>query len=830
MHGVNVQNYTVLDGEVYDLRVMRNRHPGGQMALHHAGNRDLSSSWAAIHLFGSRSRLQVWLKAMRVEDKVVRATVLASVAREPYVKSSALLSAFALSLEWWRGAKPKSREDRARFDIAEDNTEENMCPYRRKKCKEHPPETFDEDLTRRVRAFFEREAAANGVSVASATKANGLRWLWMATLLFVTLVAYAEWAGGRHVFACVVMPVFGQLVAFSVMHDASHSAISTRRWVNVLGSYCGWTWTSPHEWLMQHVLAHHLQPNIYGEDPDVVHVDRYRNVRQSAVPFYATVVWLVALPVGLTTLAPLRVFRDGCYPASTATAPKWTKNAAKIVLHFLGRTVYVLAFIVAPAANISSRSLVPAGTSSSTTTTSILQSSSEFAHSFTFCSKALAWITVPQVLGSVIFMAVTQIAHLMQTTYEDAANVKVVSWYEHQIRTACNYAAESEVHGLLTGGLNLQIEHHLFPTVNHCHLLRIRPIVKSACREWRMPYMEVSSMTAGLMKHMRFLCKLARRDPVATIFFGQAWHVRAPIADKPKHRFKQEHAMWVLNIDDPDSLPDTFPLSFDSRDHLRSFQREHGSFTSPKALADAVRTIVKESLKGSEFTIEGGHIEILTMPRYFGYTFNPISVFFIYDRSSKLTSVVFEVSNTPWHEEILYTHCISEAENGIGAEDVFVFHDVTRLHVSPFQPVRQECEWRVVPPAKGTLEIVVKVSRDGIHFFEAGFRAQLEPHLKVSFSERWRLATRIFPQRALVRIHIHSASLLAMGAQFYSHKKKTPLSDTIEIVYHERYNIFAFCFSTWFLEAFTLTLAATVIVALRMYHMLSTHEPRHTII
>ena len=61
---------------------------------------------------------------------------------------------------------------------------------------------------------------------------------------------------------------------FSVMHDASHSALSTRRWINVLGGYWGVAWTSPHEWELQHVLGHHLQPNVLGEDPDVVHVAR----------------------------------------------------------------------------------------------------------------------------------------------------------------------------------------------------------------------------------------------------------------------------------------------------------------------------------------------------------------------------------------------------------------------------------------------------------------------------------------------------------------------------------------------------------------------------
>ena len=103
------------------------------------------------------------------------------------------------------------------------------------------------------------------------------------------------------------------------MHDASHNAISARRWPNVLLAYAGVAYTSPHEWTLQHVVAHHARPNGAGEDPDFVHVNRYAKPFTGCKALDAALVWLVALPLGVTVLAPVRVFLSGTYPHSSAS-------------------------------------------------------------------------------------------------------------------------------------------------------------------------------------------------------------------------------------------------------------------------------------------------------------------------------------------------------------------------------------------------------------------------------------------------------------------------------------------------------------------------------
>ena len=63
-------------------------------------------------------------------------------------------------------------------------------------------------------------------------------------------------------------------------------------------------------------------------------------------------------------------------------------------------------------------------------------------------------------------------------------------WYKHQIITASNYGVGKWFNLIFSGGLNYQIEHHLFPSVNHCHLPYIQPIIKKICKKYNVEYKE----------------------------------------------------------------------------------------------------------------------------------------------------------------------------------------------------------------------------------------------------------------------------------------------------------------------------------------------------
>ncbi|KAH8072940.1 hypothetical protein JL720_11029 [Aureococcus anophagefferens] len=564
------------------------------------------------------------------------------------------------------------------------------------------------------------------------------------------LRSYVGWVRGSIV-GLVALALCGQLVAFTVAHDASHNALSTNRLVNVLGCYGILCVTSPHEWTLQHVLGHHLSPNVAGEDPDVVHVDRYKaRMLPAWLPKWCDVllVWSVAVPVGLTTLAPLRVLLRGVYPGSSVPAGL----DGKVVVHVLGRLLHLGAFFAWPF----------------------------FSKDYSLAGAA-AWVFAPAALGSLVFMAVTQIAHLLEETLGEQA--PTATFYATQIANSCNFATDSAVVALLTGGLNQQVEHHAFPTVHHAHLPALAPIVKATCDAHGVPYHEAPSMTAGLAKHLDYLEALERRakggapakPSTLLVFEGTVAHARRRIASEPDHAFKvRRHAMWLLPLDDGDAMaPLTagWLLSWRPGDHLRSLKR---ALASPADVADAVRELCAR--RGGETP---GAVKLLCMPRYLGYTFNPIAVYYVYGaKSGDLSHVVFEVSNTPWLEETLYVHRV--APNGAYGPDA------KQMHVSPFQPMGQAYDWLAPPPsaAKG-LRLAVKVSRAGDRYFDATFDAEAKAP-PASLAARLRAALGATPQVAVLLIHVHAAALLAKGARFYPHPSgvKTPFSRAVEVLFH----------------------------------------------
>ena len=104
--------------------------------------------------------------------------------------------------------------------------------------------------------------------------------------------------------------------------------------------------------------------------------------------------------------------------------------------------------------------------------------------------KGFIWSTIPMTIYSVCFMICTQTNHLTENT-TDRLNT---NFFRHQIITANNVATKSYLTYLFTGGVNFQIEHHLFQSVNHTHLYKIAPIVKSLCKKYSIQYNESTSI------------------------------------------------------------------------------------------------------------------------------------------------------------------------------------------------------------------------------------------------------------------------------------------------------------------------------------------------
>jgi fatty acid desaturase len=106
--------------------------------------------------------------------------------------------------------------------------------------------------------------------------------------------------------------------------------------------------------------------------------------------------------------------------------------------------------------------------------------------------KAAASVLLHVATSGLIFGIFTQINHLNEASVEinprNRKSLAVHSWAASQVESSNNFAANSGMWHILSNGLNLQIEHHLFPSLNHSHLQLIAPVVKQTCEEYGVTY------------------------------------------------------------------------------------------------------------------------------------------------------------------------------------------------------------------------------------------------------------------------------------------------------------------------------------------------------
>jgi linoleoyl-CoA desaturase len=127
---------------------------------------------------------------------------------------------------------------------------------------------------------------------------------------------------------------------------------------------------------------------------------------------------------------------------------------------------------------------------------------------YTFLIGFGIWIYTTGLITSVVF----QLAHAVEETKFVESNVETLEndWAVHQVLTTANFGSRSKILSFLTGGLNQQVEHHLFPRISHIHYPKLSPIVKETCQQHGLVYLEQPTFFHALWSHMKFLYRLGK--------------------------------------------------------------------------------------------------------------------------------------------------------------------------------------------------------------------------------------------------------------------------------------------------------------------------------
>jgi linoleoyl-CoA desaturase len=135
-------------------------------------------------------------------------------------------------------------------------------------------------------------------------------------------------------------------------------------------------------------------------------------------------------------------------------------------------------------------------------------------------AHALIGVGVTMAAAGVALTVVFQLAHTVEGPEFPlpgvGSNLLPDEFALHQIATTANFATRNRVVTWLVGGLNFQIEHHLFPRIAHVHYPQISKIVRQVCAERGIAYVEHTTFRKALAAHARHLRAMGRVPAMAT--------------------------------------------------------------------------------------------------------------------------------------------------------------------------------------------------------------------------------------------------------------------------------------------------------------------------
>jgi delta11-fatty-acid desaturase len=341
---------------------------------------------------------------------------------------------------------------------------------------------YDWELTLNSAFTKELRQGANEILSRDSIKASTRRWLEMIILTALWLYTIPAFVRGNWIMLFLT-PFLCWVAGVNAFHDASHFAVSDSWQINTFLSYLHPWFSSPTMWAHQHVIGHHCYPNIPSKDPDMYHAPKLirhtKTMRHRPAYRYQHFTFIITWILGLAFMAQVNsirlVFFGGGKFNRTTEYMKLSESRKN--LHLFGRALCFCLIYAWP------------------------------FFTFTFL-KALVWALVPIYFFSILFMVSTQINHLVP----ESVDVHHPNFFIHQIITSHNVATDNYLVFLLTGGLNHQIEHHLFPSVNHCHLRALRTLVKDLCKKHNVAYNETPTLGEALVKHVKHLEILSHKE------------------------------------------------------------------------------------------------------------------------------------------------------------------------------------------------------------------------------------------------------------------------------------------------------------------------------
>jgi linoleoyl-CoA desaturase len=277
-------------------------------------------------------------------------------------------------------------------------------------------------------------------------------------------------------------------IGFNVMHDACHGSYSSRKWVNgLMGLSLNALGGNAFIWKFKHNIIHHTYTNVDGIDDDIAKSPFMRHCpSQKWVPAHRYQHLYVVIFYALSSFLWVALLDFSKYfSQKIVSTPLARMDRREHIVFWLSKLLYALFYIGLPV----------------------------------YCAGWRAWaigfISMHIALGFTLAI-VFQLAHVVDGTEFVQIGMNETrkleeEWAIHQVKTTANFAPRNKVISWFVGGLNYQVEHHLFPRISHIHYPAINLIVKKTCRDFGIEYHEFPTMWHAVRSHFGQMRQLGRK-------------------------------------------------------------------------------------------------------------------------------------------------------------------------------------------------------------------------------------------------------------------------------------------------------------------------------
>lgn len=343
---------------------------------------------------------------------------------------------------------------------------------------------FSKVLHQKVEEYFKKNNKSKHANTEMVVKTIFMFLLFLVPyFLFLSGITTSIW-GLIGLWALMGFGVGG--IGLSVMHDANHGAYSKYPFVNaLLSKSLNFVGALPMNWKIQHNYLHHTYTNIEGHDEDIApagllrfspHAE-YKKIHKYqwlyAWLFYSlmTFTWIINKEYGQV----IKYNKMGLLEKHKTTLLREFFNL------ILTKIIYFGYIIVVPL----------------------------LVTDFNFLEIFLGFFVMHAVAGFILAV-IFQPAHVLpENDFPYPEDGKLDNnWFVHQLHTTANFARNNRVLSWYVGGLNHQIEHHMFPNICHVHYRDLSYIVEATAKEFGYPYVNFKTFRGAIIAHGKMLKKL----------------------------------------------------------------------------------------------------------------------------------------------------------------------------------------------------------------------------------------------------------------------------------------------------------------------------------